>query len=281
MLEQKKRIAKIIEDAFVALRFGQDPLENEKHLAGEAADRITAYLEAVGGEPTAWMREVRMANPNLPHRVEITRDLKAVDNVWRHSEHTVSLRSLYTAPQAPAVRVKGLEWNERGFAHTGTGIVYRVTRQPGYWRLEKIEGASTLNSAHPNEDAAKAAAFADYEQRIRSALEAETGGGEPEGVRNTEAGYVEFANFDAPYFVREIDGPSAILFDVATLQIIGYRVYDPATPPDERAVEALREIDLLREVVRTYGDRLRMSNAPMHLQPTIDAALAQGESRNG
>jgi hypothetical protein len=43
-----------------------------------------------------------------------------------------------------------------------------------------------------------------------------------------EAGYVEFVNVDVPFIVREIDGPVAILLDMETRNVIGYRVYDSA-----------------------------------------------------
>jgi hypothetical protein len=46
---------------------------------------------------------------------------------------------------------------------------------------------------------------------------------------NLEAGFVEFINSDVPYIVREIDGKVAILLDMETRNVIGYRVYDAAT----------------------------------------------------
>lgn len=51
--------------------------------------------------------------------------------------------------------------------------------------------------------------------------------GEPVSSRNDEAGYVEFLNQDVPYIVRDIQGAVAILRDLETRNVIGYRVYDP------------------------------------------------------
>ncbi|MGV2110103.1 hypothetical protein ACQZ46_02370 [Agrobacterium salinitolerans] len=49
----------------------------------------------------------------------------------------------------------------------------------------------------------------------------------PVSSRNDEAGYVEFLNQDVPYIVRDIQGAVAILTDLETRNVIGYRVYDP------------------------------------------------------
>ncbi len=61
--------------------------------------------------------------------------------------------------------------------------------------------------------------------------------------RNDEAGYVEFLNEDVPYVVRDIQGSVAILLDLETRNVIGYRVYDPdsvfAPPAPSVAVKAL------------------------------------------
>lgn len=79
-------------------------------------------------------------------------------------------RALQAVGPEPAVAVKPLAWNERGFAHTSTGIMYRVTHQPGSWVLDKITGPSHFESSYPSEETAKANAEADYAFRIRSAL---------------------------------------------------------------------------------------------------------------
>jgi Lar family restriction alleviation protein len=67
---------------------------------------------------------------------------------------------------------------------------------------------------------------------------------EPVSSRNDEAGYVEFLNEDVPYVVRDIQGAVAILIDLETRNVIGYRVYDPDSvfapqPAPSVAVKAL------------------------------------------
>ncbi|MBZ9973464.1 hypothetical protein LB517_27935 [Mesorhizobium sp. BR1-1-12] len=57
-------------------------------------------------------------------------------------------------------------------------------------------------------------------------------------LRNDEFGFVEFINADVPYVAREIDGRVTILLDVESRNVIGYRVYDPASPtPQEQGVK--------------------------------------------
>lgn len=60
-----------------------------------------------------------------------------------------------------------------------------------------------------------------------SDIEAALSAAEPVSRRNDEAGYVEFLNQDVPYIVRDIQGAVAILMDLETRNVIGYRVYDP------------------------------------------------------
>ena len=68
---------------------------------------------------------------------------------------------------------------------------------------------------------------------------------EPVSSRNDEAGYVEFLNEDVPYIVRDIQGAVAILMDLETRNVIGYRVYDPdsvfAPPAPSLAVKDLHQ----------------------------------------
>lgn len=70
--------------------------------------------------------------------------------------------------------VKPLEW-DGDFAHTDLGLYYYVnhaTGQPGWVILERHQGSSTTNQGWPTIEAARAAAQADYTQRINSALAA-------------------------------------------------------------------------------------------------------------
>lgn len=50
----------------------------------------------------------------------------------------------------------------------------------------------------------------------------------PGSIRNEEHRFVEFINADVPYIVREIEGQVAVLLDMESRNVIGYRVYDPA-----------------------------------------------------
>lgn len=54
-------------------------------------------------------------------------------------------------------------------------------------------------------------------------------------TRNDNAGYVEFVNYDGPFVVRDLPAPSAVLLDMKTRRIIGYRVYDPSPAPSTNA----------------------------------------------
>ncbi len=76
--------------------------------------------------------------------------------------------------------------------------------------------------------------------------EAALSAAEPVSSRNDEAGYVEFLNEDVPYIVRDIQGAVAILMDLETRNVIGYRVYDPdsvfAPPAPSVAVKALPDM---------------------------------------
>ena len=124
-----------------------------------------AKTKVVPVEPTEAMRQIG-GEMNCPTET-LTSAMDYACDVYR--------AMLAAAPQpaasdVPHDVVRALEWNTGGFAHTDTGIMYRVSRQPVYWRLEKINLSSQDNSAHPSEDEAKAAAQADFESRVRSAL---------------------------------------------------------------------------------------------------------------
>ncbi|RVC47644.1 hypothetical protein EN781_00475 [Mesorhizobium sp. M4A.F.Ca.ET.090.04.2.1] len=72
--------------------------------------------------------------------------------------------------QQTALRVKALEWNAGGFAHTPLGIFYRVTDEGSFWKLGAYQNNSETYSAHPTEQSAKDYAYADFERRVRSVL---------------------------------------------------------------------------------------------------------------
>lgn len=45
-------------------------------------------------------------------------------------------------------------------------------------------------------------------------------------TRNEEAGFTEWVNEDIPTITRELDGRAAVLLDMQTRNVVGYRVYD-------------------------------------------------------
>lgn len=67
----------------------------------------------------------------------------------------------------------------------------------------------------------------DHAPAMRAALEDALCAEEPVSSRNDEAGYVEFLNQDVPYIVRDMQGAVAILLNLETRDVVGYRVYDP------------------------------------------------------
>lgn len=179
-------LAKEISDAITAER--KAALSALPH-AGVSGYELAKIALREAGRPTTFDRVERMraaleAALSSQHaeavpvaedlRAEVLRLFKA--NGMESDERLAILIANYFATRSPAPApagvpaIKALEWNERGFAHTDTGIAYRVEKEPGYWRLTKLEGASTLYSGYPTEREAKAAAQADYEARVRSAL---------------------------------------------------------------------------------------------------------------
>lgn len=66
-------------------------------------------------------------------------------------------------------------------------------------------------------------------------------------TRWEEAGFIEFINEDVPTIVRDLDGPAAILIDVNTRKVVGYRVYDPSKARATTAVSVDDAADALWE----------------------------------
>ena len=226
----------------------------------------------------------------------------------------------HTTPQAPAVRVKGLEWHLSGDSERWTAmrpygecIIVRDHRasadtthgwyDEGVWRW------------YASFEAAKAAAFADYEQRIRSALEAETGGGEhPDDLavdrfatamkaklkwerdERNRSGWQDMSAADLSRLLYE-HLPKGDPIDVANLAMMlhqnGQQIEAPATTTDERAVEALRTttahlvaaVSLLKRGGKKAAPSDKMFRTMIaDYEKAIAqgrAALAQGESGNG
>jgi hypothetical protein len=217
---------------------------------------ISAYLKAAGGEPVAWLAE------GYGYR-RVFLEREAAEKLARGGE----LIPLYTAPQAPAVRVTGLVWrkyrNGDAEAVSPFGEIY-TAYMSGHYRITKNGKAGKFIRGGDNVEAAKAAAFADYEQRIRSALEAEAGGGKATyepcgGCGNTDP-------------------------DKRCLGCLHPFV---ATTTDERAVEALRAVQEYSQsqidcTMADGGVGTGFRRAMLDVIAFCDrAALAQGESRNG
>jgi predicted S18 family serine protease len=58
-------------------------------------------------------------------------------------------------------------------------------------------------------------------------------------MRNEEAGFTEWVNEDVPTITRELTWSAAVLLDMNTRKVVGYRVYDASPPPP--ATDALAE----------------------------------------
>lgn len=90
--------------------------------------------------------------------------------------HATDVREILIASLSnkQAGEVKALEWRQHirngSYLAHGVGILYAVDEDHECAVLAKYEGSSVTKSAHPHAEAAKAAAQADYEQRIRAAL---------------------------------------------------------------------------------------------------------------
>lgn len=170
-----------------------------------------------------------------------------------------ALTAALAAIPGPAVRVKPLEWvpvveggrDIQSITQFGTYTISVDSSFAGgrhyLWTPSEREYDDDHHSEYGGMTSARAAAQADYEARILSAIEPPDEPSQnyncpcahpsqcdssclrpaPAMSRNDEAGFVEFVNEDVPYIVREINGPCAILRDVETRKVIGYRVYDP------------------------------------------------------
>lgn len=319
--------------------------------------RLRSTLHGQQSEAVAWRYRGHFNGKALPWQM--------TDQQWladRQRDRDEEVEPLYTHPlpteAAPvAVSVKPLQWTD-GVARTRFGSAYAVHQQADGMFIA-VGCGSFVGGTHPTREAAKAAARADYEARIRSAIipaakpagvaepfglsaeQVETlrsnglkpeeiagdqriqarrakellhwfvrlardsanpkwtrshafelayylattddrapfdiaaveraswlkGLQEPAEVRDMavrhgwipaalsgiatdgEAGFVEFINSDVPYIIREIDGHVAILTDMETRQVIGYRVYDRTLPASKEA-EADRPV---HEWLPTYG----------------------------
>lgn len=75
------------------------------------------------------------------------------------------------------VTVKPLEWHG-GFAHTGVGMYFYLTKEADGCILERHEGSSTIKSFYPTEAAAKTGAQTKFAEAILATLSPSTDIGE-------------------------------------------------------------------------------------------------------
>lgn len=149
-------VVQIIEHAFVALRFGQEPLANETHLAAEAAKRIAALSTPA---PAGTGEE-------LPYRCDVC----SAPGYGYSADGGNAGCQCFAPPAAEAI--KPLEWGalEDG-THKGTSSIGYYHIFPGTGFAHDLAGpVGGPLGTHKRLEAAKAAAQADYEARIRSAL---------------------------------------------------------------------------------------------------------------
>lgn len=120
-------------------------------------------------------------NAELPADVNRVMDLieEKLCIVWtpHKREQFVELLRAALRAQPAGVKVRGLEWVKHPTAEAwrsdtmlGTYQVWIGSRSPA-WQFDGLLG-ERINEIAKNEEAAKAAAQADYERRILSALEA-------------------------------------------------------------------------------------------------------------
>ena len=93
---------------------------------------------------------------------------------------TLQYRDLYAAPPAPSVAVKVLEWDVNDSWNVSKTVIGTYVVRPclatnyiGQWLLRRAQNENSDKTLYSSEDEAKAAAQADYEARIRSALSAQ------------------------------------------------------------------------------------------------------------
>jgi hypothetical protein len=99
--------------------------------------------------------------------------LVQIGGVHKIAAHRIRELKAHPAPSTrEGVKVKALEWEEvssRIFDAKGVCGLYRVNRYDDHWAAHLF--GSAFNAERSTADEAKAAAQADYEARIRSALE--------------------------------------------------------------------------------------------------------------
>ncbi len=127
-----------------------------------------AALALLPGEPVAW--EVAETLPSGTRRWQVVEHENHARKLAAKLEADV--RPLYVAPAPLPVAVKALEWVQNAYDYE----IYSAKSVVGFYTVQKVGKWEFLPTFGPgksgfdNDDQAKAAAQADYEARIRSAL---------------------------------------------------------------------------------------------------------------
>lgn len=139
-------------------------------MSSKDAMAIETALSAA--EPARWLVEEHLPSGAIRWQA-VEHEHHAREIASKSSRTTVA--PLYRAPPAPSVAVKALEWEAReDGSHCGTSAIGRYHVFPGTGFSYDLCGpVGGRLSTHKRLSEAKAAAQADYEARIRSALSAQ------------------------------------------------------------------------------------------------------------
>jgi len=140
---------------------------DQSDLTGKARAELHTFERISRATALALIEAIETRAPTFPVGGWPVEPIRGDDGGAVHKPDGIGVKGLESV-----VVVKPLEW-DGDFAHTPFGLFYHVnhaTGVPGLVVLEKNEGSSVLKSAWNTVDEAKAAAQADYEARIRSAL---------------------------------------------------------------------------------------------------------------
>lgn len=225
---------------------------------------LTAAIALIPGEPVAWQWRQTYAGRwgNWNDCGLSTTDVQKWRDLAEKLSNEVQVRPLYAAPAPLPVAVKALEWNGAGnniYASTPFGpyaIRHNTTSLTTFPLELVIPGEKVATQFFYFEDRAKAAAQADYESRILSALSYTAGGTEEELTDDQLKTTVEICRsaaedmikaniqwrLDPRYILRLCDAVSSYPIpasDIAALQ----KAFDQRT---DKLLELVEENGLLK-----------------------------------